>query len=258
LLETDCDCLGVGGTFGNVGVGGANAGLGAGAQAMSYGGIGSGGVAGSGAASNAGNAGIVSKIGVSGGGASGTSAFVSGGGASGTNAFVSGGGASGASAFVSGGTAGIGILHSTLGHAGSAGSVGRSITPILVASPFAMDAHCPIDKTLPACNSGDQGAAVARDDQCMLASADAHGCPFFSWALGSEWVFFCSSFSGCQWPLDVNSIIEYSDYVSIHYTTTEPCQSCDAVIPSCVALLIPTTKRVSVTGDSVKMTCAVQ
>jgi hypothetical protein len=247
LFETDCDCFSVGGTFGNGGngdsggMGGANAGLGAGAQAMSYGGIVSGGVAGSGvagsgAARSAGNAGIFSGMG------------------------VSGCGASGIGAVLSGGTAGPGLLHSTLGYAGneSAGSVGRSITPILVATPFAMDAHCPIDKTLPACNSGDQGAAVARDDQCMLASADAHGCSFFSWALGSEWVFFCSSFSGCQWPLDVNSIIEYSDYVSIHYTTTEPCQSCDAVIPSCVALLIPTTKRVAVTGDLMKMTCAAQ
>ena len=98
---------------------------------------------------------------------------------------------------------------------------------------------CPIDPSLPECAGADEGAAVARSDECLTASADAHGCMDWSHEFTFELVVVCDPFGGCNWPIEVDAVLDCGDHVKLDYSVVEPCASCDALIQTCHILHLP-------------------
>jgi hypothetical protein len=118
-------------------------------------------------------------------------------------------------------------------------------------------ARCPVDPALPECASSDVGSTVYRDEACALATLKAHpDCTPWSRALDSEYVFLTDPFGGCGWPITLDSVLDCGDHVDIKYTVTEPCQTCDAVHPSSVMLIIRNDpKPVRATAALVRQEC---
>jgi hypothetical protein len=76
-----------------------------------------------------------------------------------------------------------------------------------------------------------------------MASEQAHGCRFFNWPIGTEWVFVCDPFNRCDWPVAVDRIEELVDRLSIQATVTETCNACDGKSRHCVWVLLSLSKK---------------
>ena len=102
-------------------------------------------------------------------------------------------------------------------------------------------AYCPVDPALPECKSSDVGATVYRDEACALATHQAHSDCSSPWqrAINQEYVIIIDPFGGCVWPITVDSVLDCGDHVSIAYSVTRPCGTCDGMIPSAVVIPIP-------------------
>jgi hypothetical protein len=59
----------------------------------------------------------------------------------------------------------------------------------------------------------------------------------------NELVLICDPFDGCGWDVEVVSVIDCGDYIALEYQVIYPCVVCDAVIPTCIALLIPNSPK---------------
>jgi hypothetical protein len=100
--------------------------------------------------------------------------------------------------------------------------------------------YCPVDRSLPECTVSDVNASVDRGDACNFATHAKHpDCILWQRQLDEEYVFLRDPFGGCEWPIAVDRVADCGDHVSINYTVTEPCNTCDAEIPSVVFITIP-------------------
>jgi hypothetical protein len=92
--------------------------------------------------------------------------------------------------------------------------------------------YCPIDPTLPECFSADKGALVARSNDCLDATRQAHpDCSPWSHDFTFELVILEDPFDGCMWPITVDAVLDCGDHVQIDFSVTAPCTTCDAPMP---------------------------
>jgi hypothetical protein len=160
-----------------------------------------------------------------------------GGGSSSSNGTGRGGiGSGGTSSFSTGGNPG---TYAEGGDAAVAGTPGVAVTPFVVGIGRPEPFGCPIDPSLPECGpTADVGALVCRSFDCTEASVKAHHCGIFNWPDGTEWVFVCDPFGGCNSTVTVGAITEYSDRITIEYTVKPTCTECATVTRTCVWLLL--------------------
>jgi hypothetical protein len=100
--------------------------------------------------------------------------------------------------------------------------------------------YCPIDPALPECQSADTGALVARSNDCLDATLQAHpDCSPWSHDFSFELVILEDPFGGCMWPITVDAVLDCGDHVQIDFHVTEPCSSCDAPLEMWRILHLP-------------------
>jgi hypothetical protein len=128
-------------------------------------------------------------------------------------------------------------------------------TPLLSGKLYG---YCPVDPTLSECKSSDVGATVYRDEICATATWRAHSdCGSWQRSFSEEVVVLRDRFGGCGWPITVNSVMDCGDHVSIAYSVTRPCATCDGSIPSAVVISLPNDpKPVHATATLVAENCA--
>jgi hypothetical protein len=158
-------------------------------------------------------------------------------------------GAGGTSFFGTGGDASTSSGSRVSGPAGSEGFAGAEpaaggtsgvpITGLVVGSGRPEPLGCPIDPSLPECGPAtDEGVLVCRSFDCTEASVAAHGCSIFNWPNGTEWVFVCDPFGGCDSTVTLGAITEYADRIKIDYTVEPTCSVCADSSRTCIWLLL--------------------
>jgi hypothetical protein len=69
-------------------------------------------------------------------------------------------------------------------------------------------------------------------------------------------VTVCDPFGGCAWPLHIDSVEDCGEDVALSFTVSEPCGSCDAVLPTCVQVEIAASaKPVRAVGTLARLPC---
>ena len=99
-----------------------------------------------------------------------------------------------------------------------------------------------------------EGAWVVRDTECyqQLEMSLSEEPDFGLYEL----VFVCDPFEGCQWDVDVASVIECDEYMALDYQVIIPCATCDDSIPTCISVLIPNSpKPVHASAETVIEDC---